>query len=126
MRDPVLASRVFGVYLGMSGLGFFGAPGMVVPMLGLPAPSEFWVRIVGLLTVILSMYFLYCARPGERRFFQATVIARCMFFTGVTALVLAGVAPKLLVLFGLVDLAGAAWTQLALRATLANAARAVE
>ena len=117
MRDPVLASRVFGVYLASSGTGFFLAPGLILPLLGLPAATDGWIRIVGILTAILGMYFLYCAAPEQRRFFQATVIARLMFFTGVLALVVLGLAPPLLVLFGLVDLAGAAWTALALRAT---------
>lgn len=116
MNDPVLASRVFGAYLGASGLGFFAAPRVLLPLLGLAAPSEVWIRVVGILTMILSMYFIYCAQPGQRRFFQATVIARVMFFSGVGVLVLAGLAPPILLAFGLVDLAGAAWTQIALRA----------
>lgn len=117
MNDPVLASRVFGAYLALNGLGFFVAPATLLPLLGLPAPTDGWIRIVGLLTLILGMYFTYCAQPGQRRFFQATVIARLLFFSGVVALVLTGQAPALLALFGLVDLAGAAWTQRALRAT---------
>jgi hypothetical protein len=117
MNDPVLASRVFGVYLASAGAGFFVAPGVVLPILGLAAPTDVWIRVVGILTVILGMYFVYCAQPEQRRFFQATVIARLMFFSGVASLVLFGLAPPLLLLFGLVDLAGAAWTQLALRAT---------
>jgi hypothetical protein len=122
MNDPVLASRVFGIYLAGSGAGFFLAPRLILPMLGLEAPQEVWIRIVGILSAILGMYFIYCAQPDQRRFFQATVIARGMFFTGVASLVVVGIAPPILVLFGLVDLAGAAWTQLALRATAPPAA----
>lgn len=117
IADPVLASRVFGVYLAANGVGFFLAPALILPRLGLPAPADEWIRIVGILTTILGMYFVYCARPGERRFFQATVIARLMFFSGVLSLVLVGLAPPLLVLFGLIDLAGAGWTQYALHKT---------
>ena len=73
--------------------------------------------VAQILTAILGMYFFYCAAPDQRRFFQATVIARVMFFTGVASLVVLGLAPSLLLLFGLVDLAGAAWTQFALRAS---------
>jgi hypothetical protein len=112
--SPVLASRAFGVYLAASGLGFFVAPRRVLPLLGLAVPADAWIRVVGLLTIILGMYFLYCARPEQRRFFRATVIARLMFFSGVVALVVAGLAPPLLALFGVVDLAGATWTLIAL------------
>jgi hypothetical protein len=117
MNDPVLASRVFGAYLALAGAGFFAAPGILLPLLGLPAPTDVWIRVVGILTAILGMYFVYCAQASQRRFFQATVIARLMFFGGVGTLVALGLAPPLLVLFGLVDLAGAGWTQLALRHT---------
>lgn len=117
MRDPVLASRVFGAYLALSGTSFYFAPDVALAMVGLPAPTDVWIRLVGLLSAILGMYFVYCARPEQRRFFQATVIARLMFFTGVAALAALGAAPPILVLFGVVDLAGAAWTQLALYAT---------
>lgn len=117
MNDPVLASRVFGVYLLASGASFAAAPGTVLPLLGLAAPTDAWVRIVGLLSAILGMYFLYCARADQRRFFQATVIARLIFFSGVTTLAIAGLAPTLFVGFGVVDLVGAGWMQLALRAT---------
>jgi hypothetical protein len=115
MRDPVLASRVFGVYLVAAGAFLFLVPGISLPLLGLAVPSEVWVRVVGLLTGILGMYFLYCARADQRRFFQATVIARLIFCSGVVALVLAGLAPPLLALFGVVDILGATWTQVALR-----------
>lgn len=117
LNDPVLASRVFGVYLTSAGAGFLVAPGVILPLLGMPAPTDLWIRVVGILTAILGMYFVYCAASDQRRFFQATVIARLMFFAGVAALVLLGLAPPLLLVFGAVDLAGAAWTQLALRAT---------
>lgn len=59
LTDPVLASRTFGVYLGLNGLAFFFAPGLV---------------LAGRVSVLLSV-------------------------------------------FGLVDLAGASWTQYALHRT---------
>lgn len=120
MRDPVLASRVFGVYLAAAGMGLAVVPGVLLPLLGLPAPTEAWIRVVGILTAILGMYFLYCAAPDQQRFFKATVIARLMFFTGIATLVVSGIASPILLLFGLVDLLGAAWTLFALRATRAT------
>ena len=56
-QSPVLASRVFGAYLALSGAGFFLAPGAVLPLVGLAPTSDPWIRLVGLLTVILGMYF---------------------------------------------------------------------
>lgn len=117
MKDPVLASRVFGVYLAIAGTAFAVAPDAVLPLLGFPVPTDAWIHLVGLLTAILGMYFVYCARPEMRRFFVATVIARCMFFTGIVAFALGGLVSPLLVSFGVVDLIGAAWTLVALQAS---------
>jgi len=117
VNDPVLASRVFGIYLVASGISFAGVPAIALPLVGLAMPADVWVRVVGLLSAILGMYFLYCAQADQRRFFQATVIARLMFFSGVTTFVLIGLASPVFVLFGVVDLLGAGWMQLALHAT---------
>jgi len=116
MSNVTRSIVVFGAYLALSGLMLVLIPDALLPLLGLPAPADGWVRVVGLLTLILAMYFLYSARHNDLHFQRATLIARVMFFTGITAFVLLDWAPPLLLAFGLVDLAGAAWTWLALRA----------
>jgi hypothetical protein len=107
---------VFGVYLALAGLSFVFIPHLVLPILGFPPTTEIWIRLAGLLTLILAMYFLYSVRYQDRHFFRATIIARFMFFTGVTLFVILGWGSPVLIAFGLIDLAGAAWTWSALRA----------
>jgi hypothetical protein len=63
------------------------------------------------------MYFLYSVRHDDRHFFRATIYARLIFFTGVTLFAILKLGSSMLILFGLVDLAGAAWTWTALRAS---------
>ncbi|MGH2453616.1 MAG: hypothetical protein ACRDF5_07615 [bacterium] len=116
MRNPVLTITVFGTYLVAVGLSFVLIPNLLLPLFGFPTTTEVWIRIVGLLTVILGTFFLYCARPDQRRFFQATVLCRILFALGLVVFVLLGLGGPRLILFGLADLAGAAWTGLALRA----------
>lgn len=106
---------VFGIYLSLAGLSFILIPNLVLPMFGFPTTTEVWIRLVGLLTAILGMYFLYSVRHNDHHFFQATVYARLIFFSGVALFVLFKLGSPLLILFGLVDLAGAAWTWSALR-----------
>lgn len=116
MSNPARSILVFGVYLALAGLAFILIPNVVLPLLGLATTTEVWIRITGLLTAILGMYFLYSVRYDDLHFFRATVIARLMFFSGVTLFAILGWGSPLLIAFGLVDLAGAAWTWLALRA----------
>ena len=116
MKNPNLSVTVHGIYLVAAGIGFVLVPNLLLPLFGFGITSEVWIRIVGLLTLILGMYFIYCARHDQRYFIRATIAARLIFFTGVTAFVLLRLANPILIVFGLIDLAGAAWTTWALRA----------
>jgi hypothetical protein len=115
MDNSARSITVFGIYLAASGLSLVFIPNAILPLLGLPTTTEVWIRVVGLLAAILGGYFLYSVRYNDRIFYRATIYARLVFFTGVTAFVLFGLAGPLLIVFGLVDLAGATWTWLSLR-----------
>jgi hypothetical protein len=115
VNSPARSIMVFGLYLLLSGLSFIFIPNLLLPLFGLATTTEVWIRIVGLLAAILGGYFLNSVRHNDRIFFRATIFARLAFFTGVTAFVITGVASPLLLAFGLVDLAGAAWTWWTLR-----------
>jgi hypothetical protein len=117
MSNLARSITAFGVYLSIAGLSFIFIPNIVLPLFGFPTTTEVWIRLVGLLTAILGMYFLYSVRHDDRHFFSATLYARLMFFVGVTLFVIFKLGSPLLIIFGLVDLAGAAWTWSALRAS---------
>jgi hypothetical membrane protein len=115
MTNSARSVLVFGIYLAVSGLSFMLIPGIVLPLVGMDPTTEVWIRLVGLLAFILGMYFFNAARAGDTRFFQDTLLARVMFFTGVVLFVILGWGSPVLILFGLIDLAGAAWTWSGLR-----------
>ena len=115
MSNAARSVAVFGVYLCVVGLSFFFIPNTLLPPLGFAPTTEVWIRLVGLVTAILGMYFLYAVRFDDRVFFRATIISRLIFPAGVTGLVASGLGKPILLAFALIDLAGAAWTWLALR-----------
>lgn len=114
MSNAARSITVFGIYLAAIGLGFFFVPNLILPLLGFATTGEVWIRLTGLLTAILGMYFLSSVRHNDAAFFRATIYARLIFFAGVAMLVILGWASPLLIAFGLLDLAGAAWTWRAL------------
>jgi hypothetical protein len=67
-------------------------------------------------SVVIGYYYIQTGRRDMRPFFPWTVHARASVFVIVLLFVLLGWAPTTVVLFGTLDLLGAVWTFLALRA----------
>ena len=116
MSNSSRSITVFGIYLFLSGISFVFLPNVILPLFGFPVTTEVWIRLAGLLVLILGIYFLYSVRHNDRIFFRVTIYGRLIFCAGVIMFATAGWGSPTLVIFGLVDLAGAAWTWLSLRA----------
>jgi hypothetical protein len=121
MNPAAKSVFVFGLYLALVGLGLLIAPNPVLAPLGFPPADESWLRVVGVLVLVIAAYYLLAARNGLTVFFRWTVFVRATVFVAFAALVLLGLAPRPLVLLGSVDLAAALWTLLALRASAVRA-----
>ena len=70
--------------------------------------------MVGVLVLALAYYYVQAARKEPKEFFPFTVPVRAAVFVVFAAFVLLKLAPPTLIVFGVVDLAGAIWTQLLL------------
>jgi hypothetical protein len=108
---------VFGLYLVVLGLFLLVVPNFLLGIFSLPTTTEVWIRVVGMLILILSFYYTQAVRKEMTDFFRWTVYVRSTTILFFTAFVLLGFARPVLILFGVVDLLGAIWTALALRAS---------
>ena len=106
---------VFGIYLIVIGLGFLVAPNMPLNLLGFPTTSEPWIRVVGMLLLILAYYYIQAARSEMTEFFRFTVNGRASVIVFFAAFVALGLAQPMLIMFGVVDLVAAIWTARALK-----------
>jgi hypothetical protein len=107
---------VFAIYLVGLGLVLVVAPNVLLRLFGVPVTSEVWIRVVGMLVLFLGFYYAQAARRELRAFFRWTVLVRSSVIVFFAAFVLLGFVSPILILFGVVDLLGAVWTGLALRA----------
>lgn len=107
--------KVFGIYALLTGLNLIFAPNVLLGMFGIPATNEVWIRVVGVLAFNIGVYYWFAAKCEAKAFFEATVYARGFVFVAFTAFVTLGFVNKALILFGVVEVAGAIWTWLALR-----------
>lgn len=113
MTRAARSLRLFALYLGASGLLLLMLPNLLLTILGLAPTQEPWIRVLGIIVFNLGLY--YQAGADGIAFQRISVTTRLFVLAGFAGLVLAGLAPALLILFGLVDAAGALWTALAIR-----------
>ncbi len=106
---------VFGLYLLGLGSVLMIAPNLLFWLFRIPATSEVWIRVVGVLAAIIGTYYLLAVRAGVRQLFAWSVPLRMAVTIPFGAFVLLGLVPPVLMLFASIDFAGAAWTWSALR-----------
>lgn len=114
MSHPSKTLFVFGCYLAVLGLVLLFIPNALLVLFGFAATQEVWIRVVGMLVLVLAAYDMLAARAELMPFIQWSVPIRASVIVFFAAFVLLGLAPRALILFGLIDLASAAWTWSAL------------
>jgi hypothetical protein len=115
MSRGAMSVLVFSIYLYILGFILVVTPGTLITIFMFPEPDGLWIRIVGMLALILGFYYSHAARAEFRPFFTWTVIARSSVLLFFIAFVIADLAPPALILFGVVDFAAAMWTFFAMR-----------
>jgi hypothetical protein len=116
MSPAARSVNVFSYYLLALAVALLVAPNVLLQAFGLPPTSEVWIRVVGMLVAFLGVYYRVAAAAELEPFFQMSVLVRSSVLAFFLVFVLAGWARWPLVLFGLIDAAGAAWTWQALGA----------
>jgi len=116
MSKAATSLFVFGIYLVALGFFLLIAPNTLITLFGLPVTSDVWIRVVGMLIVLLAYYNIQAARGEVVEYFRWSVVARASVIVFFAGFVLAGLVKPVLLLFGGVDLAAAAWTWLAVNA----------
>ena len=115
MSRGAMSVFVFSIYLYVMGLVLVVTPGTLVKLFKFPEPDGLWIRVAGMLVIILGVYYSHAARAEFRPFFMWTVVVRTSVLLFFVAFVIAGLAPPALILFGVIDFAAAMWTFLAVR-----------
>ena len=115
LSTPAQSVLVFGVYLLLLGALLVLAPNFLLGLFGIPPTTEVWIRVAGMLVLILGAYYSLAAVAEVRAFMRWSVPIRLCVLLFFVSFVVTGLAPAVLIIFGLVDVAGAGWTAWALR-----------
>ena len=101
---------VFGIYMLILGPIVVLVPNLLLSLFHVPNTQEVWIRIVGVLVIYLGIYDVVAARSELKVLILWTIPVRLSVIVFFTIFVLSGLAPPILLLFGAIDFAGAAWT----------------
>ena len=119
MSSAARSVYVFGIYLIVIGGILMGSPNTLLSLLGIAPTSEPWIRILGMLVMVIGILDVACARTEQSGFFRTTVYTRTFALICFVVFAATGIAPSILILFGVIDAAGALWTYSALRVSRA-------
>jgi len=115
MSKAACTLKVFAAYLCVLGALLLGVPDLMLSTFGFPPSDEVWIRVLGLVVFNLGVYYAYAAISEARLFFMASVFTRLFALLVFGVLVVLGLAPPMLALFGVLDALGGLWTWRALR-----------
>ena len=104
----------FGAYLLGLGTILLLVPNVLLTIFGIPDTNEVWIRILGGVLAALGYLYVEGGRAASVSFIRSSVVSRAGVAAVLFALVLLRAAPTVIALFGLVDLAAAAWTAYAI------------
>ncbi len=114
MNSSTLSILVFGVYLIFVGVGFLFMPNLLLPLFKFPKTEEPWIRVVGILVLIIALFYLVAAYYNLTVIYWTTVFGRSFVFLSFAGLVIAKKSHPKLLLFGVIDALGAIWTLITL------------
>ena len=117
MSNAAKSILVHGIYLLGLGVVMITIPNVPLKIFGLPETNEVWIRVVGMMSLVLGYYFVQSARKELTDFFRSTILTRSAAIVFFIIFVVLGFAPINLILLIAVDPIFIIWTVVALRSS---------
>ena len=98
------------IYVLLTGLQLLFIPATLLGIFGFDAPTDVWIKVLGVLVLGLSIIYYLINRSGNKDVVLSTVWFRMFVAAGFLFLVISGEVKSALLLFGSIDVATAVWT----------------
>jgi hypothetical protein len=116
MSKSAFSLRVFSLYMLIVGVVLIANPNWLLALFGVPETHEVWIRIVGMLVLIIGFIDFMASGYEVRLFFRWSVYARLAVPIFLIGFVVLASAPPVILVIGAIDAGGAIWTWFCLRA----------
>ncbi len=100
MEATSLSIFVWGFFFLGMGASLLLVPGFLLPLFGFEKPKDIWVRVLGMVVLILGCYYIDMALHDVSRFFWLTVFGRYAIVLGYITMVALKMAKPALLMFG--------------------------
>ena len=117
MSKSAFSLRVFSLYMLIVGVVLIADPNWLLALFGVPETREVWIRIVGMLMLVIGFIDFMASGNEMRLFFRWSVYARLSVTIFLIGFVVLASAPPIILLFGVIEAGGAIWTGLCLLAS---------
>ena len=114
MMNARFSVLVWAIYELVVGVSLVLIPTQVTQLFGIDDPQEVWIKVAGLLVVLIGVYFLGAVLNNSDWMYRYTVFTRVIAFVGLAYLAILD-GPWQLWIFAIADALGALWTYAALR-----------
>jgi hypothetical protein len=98
------------------GVVLIADPNWLLSLFGVPETHEVWIRIVGMLMLIIGFIDFMASGNEMRLLFLWSVYARLAVTIFLVSFVVLAYAPPIILMFAAIEVAGASWTGFCLRA----------
>jgi hypothetical protein len=111
---------VFGLYMTVLGIALVLAPNPLLSLVGIAETTEVWVRVVGVLVVVIGILDVLIAQADLRVVMRWGIYLRSGAAASLVAFAAADLVEPGILIFAAVDALSVAWAVLALRAEAPN------
>jgi hypothetical protein len=106
---------VFGLYSILLGTAIMTVPNTLFSIFGLPPVTDVWIRVAGMLLFCLGIYYCLGGWNNVAMLVEWSVYTRASVILFFGLFVVLGLVQPVILALGVIDLAAAIWTALALR-----------
>ena len=110
MDASTISIYIWGIYVILIGVLLLFIPSKTLILFGHKKPKDHWIRVVGIMALSLGYFYINSAHNEVYSFYWASIYARILGLIGFSGLVAFKITKPKIILFGLIDAMGAAWT----------------